>query len=75
MRFLTHRDLYDVTNSFSLPIRFQSRVFRFYSTDDTSDRYYIFSKIVSHFIALVLMHLVWLVIFVARISTSFFIPV
>jgi hypothetical protein len=37
MRFLTHReDLYDVTDSSCVSIRFESRVFRFYSTDGAS---------------------------------------
>jgi hypothetical protein len=40
MRFLPHREeLYDVTDSSWVSIKFQSRVFRFYSTDDTSGRY------------------------------------
>jgi hypothetical protein len=37
----THReDLYDGTDSSWISIKFQSRVFRFYSTDGASDRYY-----------------------------------
>jgi hypothetical protein len=40
MRFLTHReDLYDVTDSSWVSIRFQSLVFRFYSTDGASGTY------------------------------------
>jgi hypothetical protein len=45
MRFLTDReDLYDVTDSSWVSIRFQSRVFRFYSTDGASGRYYMCSN-------------------------------
>jgi hypothetical protein len=41
MGFPTHReDLYDVTDSALVSIRFQSLVFRFYSTDGASGRYY-----------------------------------
>jgi hypothetical protein len=44
VRFLTHREnQYDVTDSSRVSIRFQSRVFRFYSTDGASDRYYMSS--------------------------------
>jgi hypothetical protein len=40
--FLTGReDLLDMTDSSWVSIRFQSRVFRFYFPDDTSDTYYI----------------------------------
>jgi hypothetical protein len=71
----SQKDLYDVTDSSWDFLRFQSRVFRFYSTDGTS-RYYMSSQIFSHFIALVLMHfLFWLVMFVAQISTTFSTPV
>jgi hypothetical protein len=56
-------------------IRFRSRVFRFYSTDGASSRYCMSLLFFSHFIALVLMHLVLLVTFVAQISTSFSISV
>jgi hypothetical protein len=36
MRFLTHReDLYDMTDSALVSMKFQSRVFGFYSTNDT----------------------------------------
>jgi hypothetical protein len=62
----------DVTDSF---IRFQSRVFRFYSTNDTSGRYYKSSQFFPQLFALVLMHLVLLVRFLAQISNSFFILV
>jgi hypothetical protein len=75
MRFLTHRDLYDVTYYSWISIRFQSRVFRFYSTDGTSRRYYMFSHFFFHFFALLRMHSVLFVMFVAQISTSFSIPV
>jgi hypothetical protein len=45
MRFLTHReDLYDVTDSSWVPIKFQSRVFRVSSRDGSSGRYYMSSK-------------------------------
>jgi hypothetical protein len=65
-------DVYDVTDSTWVSIRFQSRVLRFCSTDGSSDRYYMSSQIFSpHFFSLVLMHLVWLVRFVAQISTFF----
>jgi hypothetical protein len=50
-------------------------VSRFYSTDGTSGRYYMSSQNVFHFFAMVLLHLVLLVMFVAQIYTSFSIPV
>jgi hypothetical protein len=73
MRFLTHReDLYDVTDSSWVSIRFQSRVFRFYSTDDANGRYYMSSQFPPPpFYTLVLMHLVLLARSVAQISTLF----
>jgi hypothetical protein len=44
-RFITHcEDLYDVTDSSWFSVRFQSRVFRFYSPDGTSGRYYVLHK-------------------------------
>jgi hypothetical protein len=43
MRFLTHKDLYEATDSSCVSIRFQPRVFRFYSTEGASSRYYISS--------------------------------
>jgi hypothetical protein len=71
MRFLTHRqDLYDATDSSWVSIRFRSWVFRFYSTDGASGRYYTSSQIVFHFFAMVLIHLGLLARFVTRISTS-----
>jgi hypothetical protein len=45
------------------------------STDGTSGRYYMSSQFLPRFVALILMHLVLLVMFVAQISTSFSIPV
>jgi hypothetical protein len=48
-----------------------SEHFLLYSTDGTSDRYYMSSHFFPHFFALVLIHLVLLVMFVAQISTSF----
>jgi hypothetical protein len=72
MRFLTHRaDLCDVTDSSWVSIRFQSRVFRFYSTDGTSGRSYKSYNFFFPLLASVLMHLVLLAGFVAQISTSF----
>jgi hypothetical protein len=48
MRLPVHReDLYDVTDSSCVSIRFQSRVFTFYSTDGTTGRYYMSSQNVS----------------------------
>jgi hypothetical protein len=64
-----------MTDSSWVSIRFQSQMFRFYSTDGSSGRYYMSSQIFPLFIALVLMHLDLLVMFVAQISTSFSIPV
>jgi hypothetical protein len=61
MRFLTDReDPYDVTDFSWVSIWFQSRVFRFYSTDGASGRYYMCSQIFSHFFVLVLIRLVLL---------------
>jgi hypothetical protein len=68
MRLLT---LYDVTDSSWVSIRFQSRVFGFYSTDAASGKCYISSQFSPHFFALMFVHLVLLVRFVAQISTSF----
>jgi hypothetical protein len=51
----THReDLYDVTDSSWVSIRFQSRVFRFYSTDGASGRQYecIISRADGHYLGL-----------------------
>jgi hypothetical protein len=46
MRFLTHReDQYDVAASSWVSIRFLSQVFRFYSRDVASGRYYMSSQI------------------------------
>jgi hypothetical protein len=45
MRLPTHRDLYDVTDSSCVSIKFQSRVFRFYFTDGASGRHSMFSQI------------------------------
>jgi hypothetical protein len=71
MRLLTHReDLYGVTDSSWSCIRFQSRVFMFYSTDGSSGKYYT-SSYFFYFFALTPMHLVLLARFVAQISTSF----
>jgi hypothetical protein len=50
MKFLTRReDMYDVTDSSCVSVKFQSRVLRFYSTDDTSVRYYMSSQFFSRF--------------------------
>jgi Na+/alanine symporter len=72
MRFLTNReDLYDVTDFSLVSIRFQSRVFRLYSTDGISSRHYVSYKFFHFFYALVVMNLVMLAGFIAQISTSF----
>jgi hypothetical protein len=76
MRFPTHREVvYDVIDSSWVSIIFQSRVFRFYSTDCASGRYYMSSQKCSHFFALVLMHRVLLAKLLTQISTSFVILV
>jgi hypothetical protein len=64
-------DLYDVTDSSLISIRFQSGLFRFYSTDGISGRYCMSTQIFPNFFALVLMHLILVVTFLAQISTSF----
>jgi hypothetical protein len=64
-----------VTDSSWIFIRFQSRMLRFYSTDDTSGRYYMSSQAFPPFHCIGAHALGSLVMFVAYISTSFAIPV
>jgi hypothetical protein len=68
----SHReDMYDMTDSSWVSLRFRSQVFRFYSTGDASGRCYMSPQMVLHFFALVLIQLVLLARFVAQNSTSF----
>jgi hypothetical protein len=76
MRFLTHtEDLYGGTDSPLVSLKFQFRVFRFYSTDGTGGITTCLHKNCSYFFAWVLVHSVLLVMLVAQISTALSIPV
>jgi hypothetical protein len=72
MRLPTHReDLYDMTDPSWVSIRFQSRVFRFQSTDGATGRNYVSSQIF-HFLLRISPHALGFVGWVC--SINFYLP-